>query len=153
LYLSLDEMEALSTLRQRLEVRNVDKDGVLRPIQALDNDDIRPVRVKDRTWTQATFIVFWFSATATVNNWYAASTGLSVGLSLWESMGCMLGGQLLAGILIAFNGRAGAMYRIPFPVLCRSSFGVYGAVWPTFNRAVMAIVWNGVNSVQGAQCV
>ncbi|KAE8142796.1 permease for cytosine/purines, uracil, thiamine, allantoin-domain-containing protein [Aspergillus pseudotamarii] len=62
-------------------------------------------------------------------------------------------GQILAGILMALNGRAGALYRIPFPVLCRSSWGPLGALWPTFNRAVMAIVWNGVNAVQGAQCL
>ncbi|RMZ43879.1 hypothetical protein CA14_003894 [Aspergillus flavus] len=54
---------------------------------------------------------------------------------------------------MALNGRAGALYRIPFPVLCRSSWGSLGALWPTFNRAVMAIVWNGVNAVQGAQCL
>ena len=40
-----------------------------------------------------------------------------------------------------------------FPILSRASFGVFGAWWPTFNRAVMAIVWNGVNAVQGGQCV
>lgn len=40
-----------------------------------------------------------------------------------------------------------------FPILTRSSFGIFGAWWPTFNRAVMAIVWNGVNCVQGAQCI
>lgn len=72
---------------------------------------------------------------------------------MWESIICQLGGQILAGILMALNGRAGALYRIPFPVLCRSSWGSLGALWPTFNRAVMAIVWNGVNAVQGAQCL
>ena len=40
-----------------------------------------------------------------------------------------------------------------YPILNRASFGIFGAWWPTFNRAVMAIVWNGVNAVQGAQCV
>lgn len=99
------------------------------------------------------YFSFWFSATATTANWYAASTGLTAGLSVWESVGCTLAGQILAGVLLALNGRAGAVYRIPFPVFCRSSFGVYGAYWPTFNRAVMSIVWNGVTTVQGAQCV
>lgn len=37
-----------------------------------------------------------------------------------------------------------------FPILNRASFGIFGAWWPTFNRAVMAIVWNGVNAVQGS---
>jgi NCS1 family nucleobase:cation symporter-1 len=40
-----------------------------------------------------------------------------------------------------------------YPILSRASFGVFGAWWPTFNRAVMALVWNGVNAVQGGQCI
>lgn len=146
-------MGILSNLNGRLLVQNRDQDGNLRPVNAIDNDSIRPTSVKDRTWTQSTYIFFWFAATANVSNLYAASTGLSAGLSMWEALACQLGGQLLVGLLMALNGRAGAVYRIPFPVLCRSSFGTWGAIWPTFNRAVMSIVWNGVNSVQGAQCL
>ena len=36
----------------------------------LDNDDLRPLKLKDRTWTQLTYFTFWFSAAATVSNWY-----------------------------------------------------------------------------------
>lgn len=36
----------------------------------LDNDDLRPLKLKDRTWTQVTYFTFWFSAAATVSNWY-----------------------------------------------------------------------------------
>ncbi|KAM0810124.1 putative Uracil permease [Seiridium cardinale] len=144
---------AMSKLNAKLLVKNWDQDGNLRAVDVIDNDSIRPTPVKDRTWTQLTYVCFWFAATANVSNLYGASTGISAGLSMWEAVACQLGGQLLAGLLMALNGRAGAVYRIPFPVLCRSSFGVWGALWPTFNRAIMSIVWNGVNSVQGAQCL
>lgn len=72
---------------------------------------------------------------------------------MWESLACSFGGQALIAIIITLNGRPGATYHIGFPVVCRVAFGVYGAWWPTFNRAVMAIVWNGVNAVQGGQCI
>ncbi|KAE8153269.1 permease for cytosine/purines, uracil, thiamine, allantoin-domain-containing protein [Aspergillus avenaceus] len=143
----------LSAFHDALLVKSVDQNGNLRPVEVLDNDSIRPTRAKDRTWTWVTYIFFWFSAIANVSNLYAASTGMTMGLSMWESIICTFGGQFLAGCLMALNGRAGALYRIPFPVLCRASFGTWGALWPTFNRAVMSIVWNGVNSVQGAQCL
>ncbi|KAJ5644944.1 hypothetical protein N7507_010955 [Penicillium longicatenatum] len=143
----------LTRLHEKLLVKSVDHDGVPRPVDMLDNDSIRPVPVKDRTWSQLTYIVFWWSATANVSNLYSASTGMAMGLTMWEAIACSFGGQILAGCLMALNGRGGAMYRIPFPVLCRSSFGSWGALWPTFNRAAMSIVWNGVNSVQGAQCL
>jgi NCS1 family nucleobase:cation symporter-1 len=143
----------LSWLHDRLVVKNVDRDGFQRPVDMLDNDSIRPTPAKDRTWSQLTYFVFWWSATANVSNLYSASTGMAMGLTMWEAIACSFGGQFLAGCLMALNGRAGAMYRIPFPVLCRSSWGPWGAFWPTFNRAAMSIVWNGVNSVQGAQCL
>jgi NCS1 family nucleobase:cation symporter-1 len=146
-------MSKLSRLHELLIVKRTERDGIARPVDMLDNDSIRPTPVKDRTWSQLTYIMFWFSATANVSNLYTASTGMAMGLTMWEAIGCSFGGQILAGCLMALNGRAGAMYRIPFPVLCRSSFGTWGALWPTFNRAAMSIVWNGVNSVQGAQCL
>ncbi|KAK9342067.1 permease for cytosine/purines, uracil, thiamine, allantoin-domain-containing protein [Lipomyces starkeyi] len=119
----------------------------------LDNDDLRPLKLDDRTWTNNTYFTFWFSAAATVSNWYGASAAQALGLSMWESLACSLGGQLLIAIVITANGRAGAVYHVGFPILNRASFGIYGAWWPTFNRAVMAMVWNGVNAVQGGQCV
>ncbi|KAG0648390.1 Uridine permease [Hyphodiscus hymeniophilus] len=119
----------------------------------LDNDDIRPLKLENRTWSLWTYLTFWFSATATVSNWYAASSAQALGLSMWESVGCSTGGQLLIAIVIVFNGRAGAKYHIGYPILNRASFGIFGAWWPTMNRAFMAIIWNGVNSVQGGQCV
>ncbi|KAL4732002.1 hypothetical protein ACLX1H_001005 [Fusarium chlamydosporum] len=143
----------LSKAHDRLLVKRHLADGTTQPADFLDNDSIRPTPVKDRTWTSITYSAFWFAATANVSNLYAASTGQSAGLSMWEALVCSLGGQLLAGFLMALNGRAGALYRIPFPVACRASFGTWGALWPTFNRAIMSIVWNGVTSVQGAQCL
>lgn len=140
-------------LNERLLVKNYDRDGNPRPVEYLDNDHLRPIPVQDRRWTQLTYTFFWFSATANVSNLYGASTGMTMGLAMWEAVACSFGGQIMAGLLMALNGRGGAMYRIPFPVLCRASFGPWGALWPTFNRAVMSIVWNGVNTVQGAQCL
>jgi NCS1 family nucleobase:cation symporter-1 len=119
----------------------------------LDNDDVRPLKLADRTWNLWTYLTFWFSATATVSNWYAGASAQALGLSMWESVGTAFGGQVIIAIVIVFNGRAGAKYHIGFPILNRASFGVFGAWWPTFNRAVMACVWNGVNAVQGGQCV
>lgn len=52
---------------------------------------------------------------------------------------------------MVLNGRAGAVYHISFPVYARSSWGVFGGLWPAFNRAMSAVVWNGVNCVTGGQ--
>ncbi|KAF7592317.1 hypothetical protein BBP40_000373 [Aspergillus hancockii] len=107
-------MKALSALHERLIVKSADRDGTPRAAEFLDNDSIRPTRVKTEPGPM---------------------------------LHTLPSGSRQRPI------RAGALYRIPFPVLCRSSWGPVGALWPTVNRAVMAIVWNGVNAVQGAQCL
>lgn len=72
---------------------------------------------------------------------------------MWELLGCQFVGQFPITFVIVANGRAGAKYHIGFPILNRAAFGIFGAWWPTFNRAAMAIVWNGVNAMQGGQCL
>jgi NCS1 family nucleobase:cation symporter-1 len=89
-------------------------------------------------------------------------------IALWDGLLCNFFGFVIVGCLMALNGRAGSVYhvspldyqsippadlQISFPVFSRSSFGVYGALWPVFNRALSACVWNGVDSVTGGQCI
>ena len=83
--------------------------------------------------------------TLIVATWYSGSAAQSFGLNLWEVLGCQITGWVLIATIFVLNGRAGAVYHVGFPVNCRAAFGVFGAWWPTFNRAVMATVWNGVN--------
>ncbi|KAL8332660.1 hypothetical protein RB593_002762 [Gaeumannomyces tritici] len=103
----------------------------------LDNEDLRPLRLADRTWGFWTYCSFWFSAVATVTNWYGAAAGQALGLGMWESLACATGGQLLIAVMV-LNGRPGATYHVGFPVVNRAAFGVFGALWPTLNRALMA---------------
>jgi len=47
-------------LRERIVVKNYDHEGNLRPVGILDNDSLRPTPVKDRSWTQVTYTIFWW---------------------------------------------------------------------------------------------
>ncbi|TKA51489.1 hypothetical protein B0A53_05544 [Rhodotorula sp. CCFEE 5036] len=62
-------------------------------------------------------------------------------------------GELRISLWMVACGRPGARYNIGFPVVCRSSFGIFGAGWPALNRAIMATVWQGVNAVSGGQAL
>ena len=139
------------TLRSRLQALRVDTPE--EPATLYSSKDIKPLPVEERTWTATTYFCFWFSAVATVSNWYGSTVAQTEGLSLWEGTFCTFAGQALIAVVMVLSGRGGAVYHIGFPALARASFGVSGAWWPAFNRAVMAIVWNGVNCVQGGQCV
>jgi len=62
-------------------------------------------------------------------------------------------GYAIAACFICITGRIGATYHIGFPVIARSSFGIWGSLWPVFNRAAMACVWYGVQAWIGGECV
>ena len=48
------------------------------------------------------------------------------GLSWWQSWLCVWIGYAIAGCFICLSGRIGAVYHIGFPVVSRSSFGIWG---------------------------
>ena len=68
------------------------------------------------------------------------------GLSWWQSWLCVWIGYVISATFICMTGRIGATYHIPFPVVSRASFGIWGSLWPVFNRAAMACIWYGVQS-------
>jgi NCS1 family nucleobase:cation symporter-1 len=80
-------------------------------------------------------------------------SGPTSGLSWWQSWLCVWIGYSIAACFIVSTGRIGATYHISFPVVSRSSFGIWGALWPVFNRAAMACIWYGVQSWIGGNCV
>lgn len=66
------------------------------------------------------------------------------GLSWWQAWLCVWIGYTVCAVFVYTLGRIGAVYHIPFAVANRASFGIWGSFWPILNRAVMAIVWFGV---------
>lgn len=66
------------------------------------------------------------------------------GLSWWQAWLCVWIGYTISAIFVYLIGRIGAIYRIPFAVSNRASFGIWGSFWPIINRAAMAVIWYGV---------
>jgi NCS1 family nucleobase:cation symporter-1 len=75
------------------------------------------------------------------------------GLSWWQSWICVWVGYAISACFICLTGRIGATYHIGFPIVARSSFGIWGSLWPVFNRAAMACIWYGVQAWIGGNCV
>ncbi|EED21556.1 uridine permease Fui1, putative [Talaromyces stipitatus ATCC 10500] len=126
----------------------------------LTNDDLRPVPPERRKWDWWNFVAFWIADSANINTWMIASSFIQnqtnpslVALSWWQAWICVWIGYSISAILIVATGRIGAQYHISFPVASRASFGIWGSLWPIFNRAAMACVWYGVQAWIGGQCV
>ncbi|KAI9644008.1 uracil permease [Ciborinia camelliae] len=124
----------------------------------LNNHDLKPVEPERRQWGAWNFVGFWVADSFNINTWMISSsmivsTATSGGLSWWQSWLCVWIGYSIAACFIVSTARIGATYHISFPVVARSSFGIWGALWPVFNRAGMACVWYGVQAWIGGECV
>ena len=70
--------------------------------------------------------------------WMIVSSMIELGLSWWQAWICVwIGYGFVAPFLVA-NARPGAVFHVTFPVVARTSFGIWGSMWCVFNRAVMA---------------
>lgn len=47
---------------------------------------------------------------------------------------------------MAFNSRAAASYHVGYPVILRTSFGMYGHYWPVVARGACAMLWVSILS-------
>ncbi|KIX92337.1 uncharacterized protein Z520_11945 [Fonsecaea multimorphosa CBS 102226] len=119
----------------------------------LTNHDLKPVEPQRRQWTAWSFVAFWIADSFNINTWMIASTLLTSGLAWWHALICILIGYSISAMLVCSTARIGATYHISFPVVCRASFGIWGSLWPVFNRAAMACVWYGVQAWIGGQCI
>ncbi|KAJ7599114.1 permease for cytosine/purines, uracil, thiamine, allantoin-domain-containing protein [Mycena floridula] len=119
----------------------------------LANDDLVPVGPEKRTWKARNFVAFWIADSFNVNTWMIVSSMVQVGLSWWQAWICVWLGYGIVAPFIVLNARPGAIFHVTFPVVARTSFGLYGSLWCTFNRGVMACIWYGVQASIGGNCM
>lgn len=135
----------------RLAVEN--EPGLTNTQLMLTNHDLKPVEPARRQWGPWNFVGFWIADSFNINTWMISSSMIVGGLSWWQSWLCVWIGYAISACFIVLTGRIGATYHIGFPVVARSSFGIWGSLWPVFNRAAMACIWYGVQAYIGGHCV
>ncbi|MEH6442914.1 MAG: NCS1 family nucleobase:cation symporter-1 [Oceanospirillaceae bacterium] len=114
------------------------------------NEDIAPTKVAQRTWGTWNVAALWVGMaicvpTYTLGGVLTAYFGLSVG----EALITILVANLIVLIPLTLNAFPGTKYGIPFPVLLRSSFGIFGSNIPCLIRAMVACGWFGIQTLFG----
>ncbi|PWT72015.1 MAG: nitrate reductase [Proteobacteria bacterium] len=121
------------------------------PSPALYNEDLAPAR--QRTW--GTFSIFnvWTSDVHSLWGYYlAASLFLLCGsfLNFIIAIGI---GSLVIFVLMNLIGYAGVKTGVPYPVLARASFGIWGANVAALVRAVVACFWYGAQTAAASGAI
>lgn len=119
----------------------------------LRNKDLDPVPASERTWEWYHIAGFWISEGFSAAQMETASASVALGLNPGLAIVACMIGNFLVTIPICLNGYVGAKYGINFPVLIRSTFGIWGAIWPVIVRGVVCVIWFGIQTYLGAQGV
>ncbi|WP_167503792.1 NCS1 family nucleobase:cation symporter-1 [Streptomyces malaysiensis] len=114
------------------------------PDPRLHNEDLAPA--VERTWGTYSIFAMWMSDTHAISNYAFAASLFVLGLPTWEVFLSLLAGVTILYWFMNRMGHAGHRTGVPFPVLARASWGVYGANVPALLRAVMAVAWYGIQT-------
>jgi NCS1 family nucleobase:cation symporter-1 len=119
----------------------------------LYNEDLAPVPASRRKWGVLSFAALWISMSACIPTYMLASSLIGGGMNWWEAVATIFLGNLIVLVPMVLNAHAGTKYGIPFPVLCRASFGTRGANLPALLRAFVACGWFGIQAWIGGEAI
>jgi nucleobase:cation symporter-1, NCS1 family len=113
---------------------------------SLYNEDLAIVPKEKRTWKTWNYAALWISMSLCIPTYMLASSLIEGGMNWWQAILTIFLGNAIVLVPMILNGKAGAKYGIPFPVLARASFGVRGANIPAVLRAIVACGWFGIQT-------
>ncbi|MCF7355553.1 NCS1 family nucleobase:cation symporter-1 [Vibrio sp. CK2-1] len=117
----------------------------------LANDDLIPT--KDKSWGWYSIFAFWMSDIHSVGGYVVAASLFALGLTAWQVLISLTAGILIVLLFANLMGKPGQKAGIPFPVVCRMSFGVIGANIPAVIRGLIAVVWYGIQTYLASSCL
>ncbi len=120
--------------------------GVIKPgyHPRLTNDDLAPLR--DQNWTWYNIFAFWMSDVHSVGGYVTAGSLFALGLTSWQVFICLIVGISIVLFFANLVAKPSQRTGVPFPVICRSVFGVVGANIPAIIRGLIAVAWYGIQT-------
>ncbi|RFU31399.1 hypothetical protein B7463_g4910, partial [Scytalidium lignicola] len=118
---------------------------------AWNNRDLAPLPPSRRTWTVAGFLGFWCVIQLNSVGWQTASSLISLGLSVWETMIVTIIAKILISAVAIVNGWWGAQWHVGFSVGNRAVWGLRGSYFALLQRIMLCLVWYGVQAWIGGQ--
>ena len=113
----------------------------------LYNEDLAPA--KERNWGAFSIFNVWTSDVHSLWGYYLAASLFLLCGSFVNFLIAIGIGSLVIFVLMNLVGYAGVKTGVPYPVLARASFGVWGANLPALVRAVVACFWYGAQTARG----
>ncbi|ODR25431.1 NCS1 family nucleobase:cation symporter-1 [Mycolicibacterium porcinum] len=118
------------------------------PSPRLYNEDLAPVR--HRNWGVYNIFAMWMQDIHSITVYTFAASLFFMGLNGIQVFIALAVSVIIIWGLMNLSGLAGQRTGVPFPVLARSSFGVWGANIPAMIRAGIAVIYYGILTYLGS---
>ncbi|MFB7717113.1 NCS1 family nucleobase:cation symporter-1 [Nocardia sp. NPDC056100] len=110
----------------------------------LVNEDLAPLR--EQTWGTYNIFAFWMSDVHSVGGYVTAGSLFALGLHSWQVLIALVVGITIVYGLCNLVAKPSQVTGVPYPVMCRSAFGVLGANVPAIIRGLIAVAWYGIQT-------
>ncbi|WP_130803006.1 NCS1 family nucleobase:cation symporter-1 [Acinetobacter ihumii] len=110
----------------------------------LTNSDLAPL--KKQTWSSYNIFAFWMSDVHSVGGYVTAGSLFALGLNSWQVLVSLLIGIVIVQFFANMIAKPSQKTSTPFPVICRATFGVFGANIPAVIRGLIAVAWYGIQT-------
>src|ERR1700731_1638087 len=118
---------------------------------SLYNEDLAPAKV--RNWGAFSIFNVWTSDVHSLWGYYLAASLFLLCGSFVNFVLAIGTGSLVIFVLMSLIGNAGVRTGVPYPVLARASFGVWGANLPALMRAIVACFWYGAQTAAASGAI
>ncbi|KAF2100420.1 NCS1 nucleoside transporter [Rhizodiscina lignyota] len=147
-------MNALRSFHERIKLEPEKGSFTSEPEAArYSNKDLDPVPTERKKWEWYHVGGFWIAEGFNVAQLETPSSAVALGLNPGLTIVACLVGNLLVTLPTMSSGYLGSKYGLNFPVISRSSFGMKGAYVAMVIRAVVCVIWYGVQSSVGGDAV
>lgn len=109
----------------------------------LANKDLLPSK---QTWNWYNIFAFWMSDVHSAGGYIFAGMLFSLGLAGWQVFVSLIVGIVIIQGLANIIGVPSQKLAVPFPVISRMTYGVFGANIPALIRGGIAVVWYGIQT-------
>ena len=110
----------------------------------LTNEDLAPLA--NQSWSTYNIFAFWMSDVHSVGGYVTAGSLFALGLASWQVLIALLVGIVIVYFLCNLVAKPSQQAGVPYPVVCRSPFGVLGANIPAIIRGLIAVAWYGIQT-------
>lgn len=97
-------------------------------------------------WSWYNIFAFWMADIHSVGGYVFAASLFALGLTGWQVLLCLLLGISIVQVFANLLGKAGQNAGVPYAVISRLAFGVFGANIAAIIRGLIAVVWYGIQT-------